>query len=157
MSDPLHELQSAARKYAAHVLPGVVARRLIILDEHRERIAEVRIPACAEGETVGVGPAPPTIAPLALPGWDFSAPTPRFDGQPIAIHGRKRDLLKLLAESPIPLSVEQMKAAWGPDYTPEPGSVRWTVGDLRRALTSLFPGCGDPVHNDDAGYSLTIR
>jgi hypothetical protein len=97
-----------------------------------------------------------SLTPEVRPGWDFTSHVAKFDGQPIQIFGRKLGLLRVLAEATGPITIQQMKAGWH-DYDPEDGSVRWTVGDLRKTLKQFFPECEDPISNDDSGYTLTIK
>lgn len=149
-------LQAAARKFASLIAPDITR---IVLHGPAGKSVSIAIP---KGEST-----PPTVAtltpstleppsPAPTPGWDFSHPVARFDGSPVPIHGRKRDLLKLLASSPIPLKVPELKVAWNPP-DPEDGTVRWFLGDLRRALKALFTELEDPISTTPAGYVLTIR
>jgi hypothetical protein len=146
--DTAHALQEAARNFARHIAPSTLITHLTI---HGPTGKIVTLPLPEER-------AEPVTDPeaAAIPGWDFSRPTPRFDGTVVPIHGRKLDVLKVLAASPVPLTILQLKAAWH-DYEAEDGTVRWTIGDLRRTLRELFTDLDDPVHNGPEGYSLTIR
>lgn len=151
MSDPLHDLQAAARRYAKHVLPGVAARSLVIRDEHREPIAQVRIPACAGGEAE-------VAAPEVRPGWDFSHRIPRFDGTECPdIAGRPLAVLRVLAEAAGPVSVEELRAAWD-GYSADDSTIRGAVASLRKKLEKLWPDWeGDLIVSTGAGYGLEIR
>ena len=151
MTDPLREFQAAARRYARHVLPGSVPRRVIVIDERGERIADVRIP----NDGGDVWPTPESLAtPKA--GWDFSGAVPRFDGAIVSIHGKKLDLLRLLVEANSPLSIDKLRAAWD-GYPAEESTIRWTLGELRKSLTQLFPGLEEPVPSGPGGYTIAIR
>lgn len=150
MSDPLHDLQAAARRYARHVLPGSVPRSLIIRDEHREMIAQVRVPACA-------GEVEP-VSPEVRPGWDFSKKIPRFDGAECPdIAGRPLAVLRVLAEAAGPVSVEELRAAWD-GYSADDSTIRGAVAALRKKLEKLWPDWeGDLIVSTGAGYGLEIR
>lgn len=144
--DPLHALQAAARSYGQHVLPGVQIERVIVVAAGGVKIASVAVPLCG----------PPAIVPVAAEGWDFAPGETRFDGVLIPIHGQKLALLKVLAEADGPLTVEQLKVAWL-DGIAEDGTIRWTLGELRKALKLLFPGLDDPITSGPEGYSLALR
>lgn len=154
--DPFRQLQAAARRCGRHALPGVAIGRVVILDANGKKVVDLAIPPDMDSHpeplanTVRAAPAP-------RPGWDFSGPTPRFDGTDVPIHGRKADLLRVLAEKNGPATVDDLRAAWD-GYQVEEGTVRWTVGELRKALRELFPGLeGEPVTSGPGGYVLVIR
>ncbi len=150
-SDPLHDLQAAARRYARHVLPGVAARSLIIRDEHREAIAQVRIPAC-DGEVK-------TLEPEVREGWDFSRKVPRYNGTDCPdITGKPLAVLRILAEASGQVSVEELrKAAWD-GYPADDSTIRGAVASLRKKLEKLWPDWeGDVIVSHGAGYGLEIR
>src|SRR6185503_7916522 len=138
-------LQAAARAYGKHVFPGVQIERVIVIAAGGVRIASVAVPLCGES-------SPPPVAD----GWDFSEPMPRYGGVVVPIKGQRLSLLKLLAEAPGPLTVEQLKAAWE-DGIAEEGTVRWTILKLKEALKSLFPQVAEPITNGEGGYSLALR
>lgn len=148
-TDPLHDLQAAVRRYARHVLPGVPPRRVIILDESGERIAEVRTPACEDKAS--------PLVPEVRPGWDFSGTLPRFDGTECMIHGRPLAVLKMLAEADGPVKVEDLRRAWD-GYQAGDSTIRSMVVELRKTLKRLFPSWeGDLVASTGAGYALELR
>lgn len=151
-TDPLHDLQSAARRYARHVLPGSVARRIIIVDEHRERIAEVRIPACEDRD------AAPSLVPDVRPGWDFTSRIARYDGTECPdIVGRPLAVLRVLAEANGPVSVDELRAAWD-GYQADESTIRGAVASLRRKLAKLWPDWeGEIIVSTGAGYGLELR
>jgi hypothetical protein len=152
-SDPLHDLQISARRYANCVVPGSIVRRVVILDDHREKIAEIRVPPC------GIAPDdPPASPPGHRPGWDFSAGVPQYDGATVPIAGRPLDVLRALAESEKPLKIEELRKIWG-GYDVGESTIRFAIKELRKRLGELFPSWeeGDAVPAGPHGYSLLIR
>lgn len=157
MSDSvLRALQHAAREYARLVHPGTVARRVIILDEYREKIAEIRVPAGDGLPAVGTVPTPLPTVPVQ--GWDFSEPWPRFDGTILQVSGKCLELLRALAESKGPLTVDELRRRVWPEYLAEEVTIRWTVKKLRGLLKEQVPLCEEPiVTRPEGGYVLTLR
>jgi DNA-binding response OmpR family regulator len=148
--DPLHELQASVRRYARHVLPGSHARRCVILDEHQEEIAAVRVPAC-EGKDAE------TLAPEVVSGWDFRGHLPRFDGVEYPISGRPLAVLRVLGEASGSVSVEDLRAVWD-KFDVSDSTIRGAVADLRKRLEKLWPDWeGDVIEATGNGYSLHIR
>lgn len=148
-TDPLHDLQAAARRYARHVLPGAACRRVILFDDHKQKVCDVLLPACAGSDE--------PLVPEVKPGWDFSRTVPRFDGAECAIHGRPLAVLRMLAEADGPVSVEDLRAAWD-GYQAGDSTIRSMVGELRKKMQKLFPMWeGDVLPSTGAGYELGIR
>lgn len=142
--DPAHDLQSAARKFGKHVAPHRPAATVTISDGFGNiaslPIVEVEV---TKAELVARG------------GWDFSEAVPRFDGTIVPVHGRKAEILRLLAESKTPLLAKTIRDALDPHMSE--GTARWHVGDLRDALAALFPGLADPIETTGEGYVLHLR
>ena len=147
----LRALQQAARRYALSVAPDSRPDVVQVRDVNKKMIVALTLPV-RDGAEIELGPA---LGPRA--GWDFAGPVAKFDGESIPITGRKLDLLKALAGEEGPVSTERLREAWG-GYAVEETTVRWTVGELRKALKVSFPGFdGDPITTEGAGYSLQIR
>ena len=150
--DELRNLQLAARRYALAVAPDSRPDLVQVRDVNRKMIVALTLPTreCAEIPTTSraVGPQP---------GWDFTALIPRYDGEAVPISGRKLDVLKVLAAEAGPVSTERLREAWE-GYMVEESTIRWTVGELRKALKSHFPAFeDDPIGTEGGGYSLRIR
>lgn len=157
-NDALRRLQDAAREYAKLVHGEASPRRVIILDEHRERIAEVRIPACAGESLPAVGPVPTLPPTAAQQGWDFSEPWPRLDGTLLKISGKPLELLKVLAAAKGPMSVDELRRKAWPEYLAEDITIRWTIGKLKALLKAEVPLCEEPITTrPEGGYVLTLR
>lgn len=146
-TDPVHGLQSFARKFGKHVAPSRAVSKVTISD-HVGEIASLHVSATDE----------PMIEEeaKAKPGWDFTGLRPRFDGTLVDISGRKLALLRLLVEADRPLSVDELRPAWEGSQVEE-NSIRWQIMELRKALKSQFPGLDEPIATTTDGYKLTIR
>ena len=153
-ADPIRQLQAAARAAGQLVAPGSQVARVCIFGVDGRRIADFTVPIGA----VAVKEPPHAQAEEpSRPGWSFSGNSARFDGAPIAIHGRKLDVLRVLAEADGPLGFEDLRAAWG-NYKAEESTIRWTLAELRKDLKRTFIDLeGDPIENTPAGYTLVIR
>ncbi len=150
-TDPTHALQEAARRYISHVHPGETIRRIRLVSVTGETLGTVLVPP-PRGED-----AVPIVDPVkAKSGWDFAGPVPRFDGAIVPVHGRKADLLRVLAGANGPLTTEQLRPAWDGSIVEE-SAIRWQVMELRKALKLLFPGLEQPVLTTPEGYLLNIR
>jgi hypothetical protein len=126
---------------------------VVILDASGNKLLEVSIPAGIDVDMPT--PFPPTREPK--PGWDFPPSGPKYDGRPVKIQGRQREVLKALAAAEGPLMVDQLAAAWA-DYKPEPGTVRGVVIELRKTLKNLFPEWeGETIEATGEGYTLLLR
>ncbi len=152
VDDELRALQRAARRYALSVAPDSRPDVVQVRDVNRKMIVALTLPARESTETDDV---PRVVGPR--PGWDFSGTVPRYDGEPVPITGRKLDVLKVLAGEAGPVSAERLRDAWA-GYMVEETTIRWTIGELRKALKVSFPAFDeDPIGTDGSGYSLRIR
>ncbi len=146
-------LQDAARAVARLLSPGLEAVSVTVRVAHEIDLITIAVLPGDEAEEVLV-PEPPALPPPR--GWAFGENSARFDGKPVAIHGRQLDLLRVLAAAVDPVKLDGLRAAWG-TYPAEETTVRWTIGKLRESLALAFPGFEDPVTNGPGGYSLAIR
>ena len=145
MSDDIAALQRLAFLVGRQLAPNDTPVE-VILKGRAGRIA--KLPALES-----IAEQPP-VRPAVVPGWDFGAGGPRLDGTPVPIHGRKAELLRILAANG-PLHVKALRDLW--DKHMEEGTVRWWIGDLRKTLSQLFPGLDEPIATTDDGYVLQIR
>lgn len=159
--DPLHALQAAARRCARHVAPGCYAARVVILDASGRELLGLTVPA---GDDLDTPAQVAAVAPVATPepeppvaGWSFDNLRPFYDGKPLEIHGQKLKVLREFVESKEPLSVEALKNRAWKDHRTTDETVRWSIGELRKALRAYFPELEDPIPNGIDGYSLQIR
>lgn len=149
-TDPLHQLQAAARSYGDYVYPGFAIRTCVLLDDAGRRI-EVLVPPCSGDGSDGPG------EPDEIAGWDFSRSVPRFEGVEYPISGRQLKVLKILAEADGPVPVEDLRAAWD-GYNAGDGTIRELVRELKLKLKKLFPAReSEPIESTGAGYALGIR
>lgn len=65
------------------------------------------------------------------------------------LRGYQRALFLLLSVSPTPLTLADLKRAWG-EYVPEDSTVRLTLHELRKKLRPA----GSDIVATDAGYSI---
>ncbi len=147
-SDPLRRLQHAARLAAEHVAPGERAGRVVVFDARGARVLDVLVPASA--------PAPhePPDAPAA--GWVVMDRAATFDGTPVQLSGRRLDVLRVLVENET-ATVDDLRTAWD-GYQAEESTIRWQVGELRKALKKLFGDFpGELIESTGAGYRLLLR
>ena len=96
-------------------------------------------------------------APAAPPGWSF-APDGRavYDGRPLAVGGRKLDVLRALVGAAGPVGVDGLRAAWGGTDVDD-SAVRFQVAELRKALRAEFPDWeGEVVQASAHGYRLLL-
>ena len=149
--DPLHALQAAARRCARHVAPGCYAARVVILDASGRELLGLTVPVAAVAPVATPEPEP------SVAGWSFDNLRPFYDGRPLDIHGQKLKVLREFVESKEPLSVEALKNRAWKDHRTTDETVRWSVGELRKALRAYFPELEDPIPNGIDGYSLQIR
>lgn len=150
-ADPLRQLQVSARRYGRLVLPGSDIRRVIVLDAAGHKVADVAVPP--GDDTPERGPDPEV-----QPGWDFAGNVPLFDGRPVPIAGRGREVLKVLAEADGPVTTDQLREAVWAGYDASDSAIRFQVVELRKKLLKAFPGWeGDPVPASGAGFELAIR
>lgn len=147
--DPLRTLQAAARAAAEHVSPGQRARRVIVFGDDGGKLLDAAVPACPAG---GESHAPPA----GVPGWSVRDGRAYFDGTLVPITGRRLDVLRVLIEKEV-ATVDDLRVAWEP-YRPEDGSVRWTVGELKKSLREAFGEFdGEIVAATGGGYQLKLR
>ena len=149
-------LQAAAIAAGKLVGPGIRIIHVAIFAEDVGEVLRLAVLGDEAEEASSFAAEPPPLPAPAPRGWNLFGSIARFDGEPVAIHGRQLDLLRILASADDPLSIAGLRAAWG-DYTPEETTIRWTIGKLRESLLAAFPGLEDPVTNGPAGYSLAIR
>lgn len=149
--DPVRDLQAAARRAADHSAPGHLARRVVVLGEGGVKLMDVPVPACP------CGPEPGGAAEAgAAPGWSSRGDALLFDGEPVPIRGRNLDVLRVLAASEL-VTVDELRAAWS-GYKAEDATVRWQVGELKKALKKLFGDFeGELIEATGAGYRLLLR
>lgn len=83
---------------------------------------------------------------------------PRFDGTILQVSGKCLELLRALAESKGPLTVDELRRRVWPEYLAEEVTIRWTVKKLRGLLKEQVPLCEEPiVTRPEGGYVLTLR
>lgn len=151
-SDPLRQLQAAARKCGRHAMPGTTIRRVILLDDANRKVVDVAVPAAPDE------PAERVLEPQVRPGWDFSANVPLFDGAPVPIAGRGREVLKVLAEADGPVTTDQLRELVWQGYDATDSAIRYQVVELRKKLLKMFPGWeGDPIPASGNGFTLQLR
>lgn len=178
--DTLPVLQNAAREWARLADPCGSVVRISIHWAHGDT-STLPMPAL---QPRPAPPAPPVAVPLAAPappppGWDVSGRVAKYNGIPfdgrgpsgVRIVGRKLHTLRPLVEASEPIKIadfnksfqaadlEEGRVKAGQECDCEDGSIRWQVGDLRRALREAFPSFdGDRVHNiRGVGYTLMVR
>ena len=151
--DPIHHLQTAARRAGKHLAPHRPISSVVLKDRHGFDVAALPVP---DGDDPAAAEPITASAPLAVAGWDFAGPVPRFDGTLVPVHGRKASVLRVMVESSRPMNVDDLRPAWEGTIVEE-GSIRWMVADLRKALKVLFPGLEDPIASSPEGYVLQIR
>jgi hypothetical protein len=149
--DPIHHLQTAARRAGQHIAPHRPIAKVRLEDFQGLEVASLSVPS-------GADEIPETVPePLAVPGWDFTGAVPRFDGTLVPISGQKLRLLRVLAESEGPLPVDELRRkAWKDPRTVDV-TIRWTIGKLGDVLREAFPGLETPITNGIDGYSLALR
>lgn len=159
-NDPLHELQRAARRAAQHVANGVSPRWCLLLDEHRKRIVEVRVPCCGSGDS-GQGDASSLVSFAAVvearPGWDFTRAAPQFDGTEVKLAGRPLDVVKALYEAGGPLKIDAMRKIWD-GYDVGDSTIRYAIAEARKKLAEQFASWeGEFIANGPHGYTLEFK
>jgi hypothetical protein len=160
-SYPIHDLQVVAARVADILVPGAVARRVVIYDDRGVKILDVAVPACA---CAAPGPAAEPEVPALTPGWSFVAPergggqVALFDGKVVAaVSAGRVKLLRVLFEAVGPLPAKDVAlAAFGEHGDPE--NARFHLRKLRDELKAAFPEFeGEAVSNDGGGYKLVLR
>ncbi|QJX01234.1 helix-turn-helix domain-containing protein [Frigoriglobus tundricola] len=147
--DPIRRLQASARAAAEHVAPGERAARVVVFDTRGAKVLDMTIPASAS-VTEDERPAMPTV------GWCVTDRGATFDGKAVPVTGRKRDVLRVLVENET-ATVDDLRAAWG-DYKAEESTIRWQIGELKKALKAAFPDYpGELIEATGNGYRLLIR
>lgn len=147
-NDALRRLQAAARDYANLVCPGSPAKRVCVLGDAREVIAELMMPAClcAEAE------------PSREKGWDLSGSVPRFDGDEVPVAGKPLAILKLLAADDGPVKTKDLRRLAWDKNPPDESTVRQHVMDLRDTLAKHFSDwSGEFIATTPHGYHLVYR
>jgi DNA-binding response OmpR family regulator len=162
MSDPTNpilDLQVKARRAAHFTYPGRTVARVILIDESGKKVFDMMIPPLPpelESASEVESSRPAIRSPVA--GWDFSVHIPRFDGRDIHIQGRKLQVLRVLAEGEGPVPVETIRNTVWDRYTGSDDVVRWTIGELRKALKKEFPEFeGEIITTTGNGYELGVR
>ena len=161
---PIRNLQSAARAAVNHVAPGHAPGRVVILDAQGRKLVDIVVlpPVDQPTPIPGTVPClPPEIPvePLPPPGWDFSGGRAAFEGVPVAVKGRPLAVLRALVAADGPVSPDQLRRQCWENYRCEESTVRWAVGELRKALRAAFPDHEEPITADGtgAGYMLNLR
>lgn len=150
MSDPLTDLQAAATAVGLRL--GVVPWEVRIVDPTGREV--VRLALGSAQPAVEAKP----VAPQPV-GWHFERRCGFFNGKLTGIHGNRLKLLKVLAESATPVSIDEMRVGVWNDYLCEEATIRWTIHKLREDLKSEFPDYAQPfiVSEPGVGYQLTMR
>jgi hypothetical protein len=150
-SDPIRQLQYAARQVATQFVPGSAAAVVKIADANGKTLFTIAVPPavdCPEGEKDpdAAGPA----------GWDVSERSARYDGKHVAVAASRLKLLKVLVEAEGALSGKELaRLAFAKGTTED--NVGYHVKSLRGELQAAFPTYeGDPIPSD-GGYLLSLR
>ena len=132
--DHLRNFQQAAAAVIRQLLPDSHAVKCIVVDQFGREVV-LPIPAGLESlPAAGEAPVPES-------GWRFTETRAFFDGRMLeSVYGRKLAVLRALHDATGPLTAKDLRmAAWN-DMLIEENTVRWQVGDLRKALAVEFSG-----------------
>lgn len=149
-NDYIRDLQAAARAAAEHCAHQS-ATSVAVFGGGTQLLINVAVPAGPDSK--GKVPEPP---PLDAPGWHVTDRAAALDGTPVALTRRQLDVLRVLVGCDI-ASADDLRAAWD-GYPAEEGTIRWQVGELRKALKRQFGDFpGDLIESTGTGYRLLLR
>jgi DNA-binding winged-HTH domains len=150
-TDPVEQLQSAARQVAGRFVPGALPVRVAILGADGEPLFVVAVPqvACESRES----PREPEVSA----GWDVTERRALFDGKPVKVAPSRLRLLKVLVEADAPLPARDLLGPAFDRHTSE-NNARFHVTELRKELRAAFPGFeGEVIDAAGDGYVLVVR
>lgn len=146
----VERLQHAARRVAEH-LTGERAVRVRVIGEDGATILDVRIPF----RTLAVEREPEAPEPPAA-GWAFTDRAATLDGNPVKLTARSLAVLKVLAGTEV-ADTDDLRTAYG-GYQCEDATIRWQIGELRKALKKAVPDFpGEVIEATGSGYRLVLR
>ncbi len=149
-TDPILRLQIAARSAAAHITPGLGARRVIVLGDDEKRLLDIAVLDGPHDQQTS------SDDPLDAKGWRVTDRRAFFDGKPVPVGISRIPLLKVLIEADGPLHAKELaKLAF--DRQTDEENARYHIKTLRKELSEGLPDFEGDILPGDGGYRLVLK